>query len=166
MSTPRKQIQNQGKPDHRPVASKANKAAFDKKFTKTIIPLEGINAGFVRTKYFDNNNVEVVEEVTEAGQAPSTWYSKTTNTGSPHEQGLVIDETTGKNIAVTYDAKHAPLVASAPELLAALKQAITVMEETMQNLCDGDRDGEDQEAIDNLDAQIQQARAAIAKATA
>lgn len=31
MSTPRKQIQNQGKPDHRPVASKTNKAAFDKR---------------------------------------------------------------------------------------------------------------------------------------
>jgi len=51
----------------------------------------------------------------------NTWYSKTTNTGSPHEQGLVIDEATGKNIAVTYDAKHAPLVASAPELLVALE---------------------------------------------
>lgn len=43
-------------------------------------------------------------------------------------QGLVIDEQTGKNIAVTYDKKDAPLVAAAPELLEALKAAIERME--------------------------------------
>ena len=37
-------------------------------------------------------------------------------------QGLVIDEQTGKNIAVTYDKKDAPLVAAAPELLEACKK--------------------------------------------
>ena len=98
----------------------------------------------------------------------NTWYTANTGIGAwlgQFRQGLVNDKKTGKNIALVYDKKNAPLVAAAPELMAALKQAITVMEETMQNLCDGDRDGEDQEAIDNLDAQIQQARAAIAKAT-
>lgn len=159
MSTPQKQIQNQGKPDHRPVASKTNKAAFDKKFTKITIPLEGINAGFVRTKYFDKNNVEVVEEVTEAGQAPSTWYSKTTNTGSPHEQGLVIDEATGKNIAVTYDAKHAPLVASAPEMLAALENAVVLV----HHMAHGQRTT--LLDVEQAKAALPLIRAAIAKAT-
>jgi hypothetical protein len=47
----------------------------------------------------------------------TTWYeSKTGN-----HQGVVVDETTGATIAVTYDKANAPLVASAPELLAALE---------------------------------------------
>jgi len=51
-------------------------------------------------------------------QFTAKWYAKTINTGSAHEQGLVIEETTGRNIAVAYNAKDAPLLASAPDLLA------------------------------------------------
>ena len=46
------------------------------------------------------------------------WY--TANTGN--HQGLVIDEETGANIAVTYDKAHGPLVAEAPAMLAALQE--------------------------------------------
>ena len=49
------------------------------------------------------------------------WYSKTSNPDSPHEQGLVIDENTGANIAVSYNPKHAPLIAAVPALLRAVE---------------------------------------------
>lgn len=38
------------------------------------------------------------------------WHACKTNTDSPHEQGLIIDDENGANIAVTYDPKHAPLI--------------------------------------------------------
>lgn len=56
------------------------------------------------------------------------WYSKTTNVGSPSEQGLVIDESTGRNVAVAYDPKDGPLLAAAPELLAALELHIAFLD--------------------------------------
>lgn len=60
-----------------------------------------------------------------ANHPTNEWYAKLTNVGSPGEQGLVIDETTGASIAVTYDAKHAAVIAHAvnmfPKLLAALE---------------------------------------------
>lgn len=37
------------------------------------------------------------------------------------DQGLVIDQNTGANIAVVYDGNNAALIAAAPELLAALE---------------------------------------------
>jgi hypothetical protein len=49
----------------------------------------------------------------------TTWYSNSASTG----QGLVIDEETGENIAVTYKAENAPIVAAAPDLLEALEKA-------------------------------------------
>jgi hypothetical protein len=48
------------------------------------------------------------------------WYvGKTGN-----HQGLVIEEGTGRNVAVAYDKQDAPLLAAAPELLAVLKEAL------------------------------------------
>lgn len=41
-----------------------------------------------------------------------------------NHQGLVIDDDTGKNIAVTYDKADAPLVAAAPELLEVLQEIV------------------------------------------
>jgi len=35
-------------------------------------------------------------------------------------QGLIIEEGTGRNVAVTYDKADTPLLAAAPEMLAAL----------------------------------------------
>jgi len=50
-----------------------------------------------------------------------TWYTMTKPDDS---QGQVADETTGKTIAVSYDAKDAQLIAAAPDLLEAAKRAL------------------------------------------
>ena len=46
------------------------------------------------------------------------WYTPTKENAL---QGLVIDEVTGENIAVTYDPKNAQKIAALPELIEALK---------------------------------------------
>jgi hypothetical protein len=46
------------------------------------------------------------------------WYEA--KMGNDH-QGLVIEEATGRNVAVAYDKVDAPLIAAAPDLLAALE---------------------------------------------
>ena len=51
---------------------------------------------------------------------PGPWYAA--NMGNDY-QGLVIDEKTGANIAVTYDKRHAPFVAAAPAMYEALQDA-------------------------------------------
>lgn len=52
------------------------------------------------------------------------WYeSKTGN-----HQGLVIEEETGRNVAVTYDKADAPLVAAAPALLEALRTCLAYID--------------------------------------
>ena len=44
------------------------------------------------------------------------WYEGKTG----NHQGLIIEEETGKNIAVAYDKADAALIAAAPEMLEAL----------------------------------------------
>ncbi len=44
------------------------------------------------------------------------------------DQGLVIDDETGRNIAVAYDPKHTSLIAAAPDLLTALIQMLDAYE--------------------------------------
>lgn len=58
------------------------------------------------------------------------WY---TTTKTDDSQGLVCDENTGANIAVTYDPQDAPLVAAAPELLEALENLERVASYTFHN---------------------------------
>ena len=49
------------------------------------------------------------------------WYTK----NKPHDaQGLVIEESTGRTVAVTYDPKDAPLVAAAPQLAEAATELL------------------------------------------
>ena len=48
------------------------------------------------------------------------WYPKKGSSG----QGLVIDEDNGRTVAVAYDEKDAPLIAAAPELLAAIEDIV------------------------------------------
>lgn len=49
------------------------------------------------------------------------WYTKS----KPHDaQGLVIEESTGRTVAVTYDPKDAPLVAAAPQLAEAAAELL------------------------------------------
>jgi len=45
------------------------------------------------------------------------WYTSNTAT-----QGLIIEEETGRTIAVSYDKADAELIAAAPELLEALNK--------------------------------------------
>lgn len=47
------------------------------------------------------------------------WYEAFAGT----DQGLIIDEKTGENIAVSYDKANAPLIAAAPELLEVIEKA-------------------------------------------
>ena len=55
-----------------------------------------------------------------ATRGESSWYvGKTGN-----HQGIVIDQSTGRNVAVTYQAADAPLVAAAPELLDTLQAIV------------------------------------------
>jgi len=48
---------------------------------------------------------------------PGPWYA--VNSAGDH-QGLVISETTGKTIALTYDPKDKTIVSKAPEMFEAL----------------------------------------------
>lgn len=50
----------------------------------------------------------------------NAWYPADTG----NHQGLIICETTGANIAVCYDKAHAPLIAAAPQMLAALRHIL------------------------------------------
>ena len=56
----------------------------------------------------------------ESKHTVATWYEGSTGT----HQGLIIENGTGKNIAVTYDKADAPLIAAAPELLNTLKNYV------------------------------------------
>lgn len=46
------------------------------------------------------------------------WYAEQAAGG---HQGLVIDEESGRSVAVVYDPKDAPLLSAAPKLLEACK---------------------------------------------
>lgn len=50
---------------------------------------------------------------------PGPWYAK--NTAGDH-QGLVIEEGTGRTIALTYEPDDAPKLAALPDLVAALER--------------------------------------------
>lgn len=56
----------------------------------------------------------------------NTWYAKKAGN---YYQGLVIDEVTGENIAVTYKEENAALVAAAPALLNALERLVEAHDE-------------------------------------
>jgi hypothetical protein len=65
--------------------------------------------------YLKQKQTEKIE-MSESKHTPGPWHeSKTGN-----HQGLIIAET-GENIAVAYDEKDAPIIAAAPDMLAALK---------------------------------------------
>jgi len=58
-----------------------------------------------------------------------SWYHKNQGNG----QGLIIDEDTGRNVAVAYDSKDAALLASAPDLLAACQHVLGILESPAPN---------------------------------
>ncbi len=48
---------------------------------------------------------------------PGPWYKARMGNDS---QGLIVEEKTGRNVAVSYDVKDAHLVAAAPEMYEAI----------------------------------------------
>lgn len=87
---------------------------------------------------------------------PDLWYYKRTSAG----QALIISETNGRNVAVAYDEKAAPILAASPELLAHLTACAHALEEAKGKL--------DQFGCPSLAAfcasEAEQARAVVAKA--
>lgn len=79
------------------------------------------------------------------------WYTANLDT-----QGLIVDEETGRNVAVSYDAKDARLIAATPKLLKALENAVTLLE-AFQSKTDVPP-----AVLDNM---LYEARAAIREAT-
>jgi hypothetical protein len=91
------------------------------------------------------------------------WYAGNKRLQKDADQGLVTNEKTGENIAVTYKAENAYLVAAAPELLTAL----TALESQAHYMDNMQHSGlalypMDWSKINDL---CSQARDAIAKAT-
>jgi adenine-specific DNA methylase len=62
----------------------------------------------------------------------NNWY--VANIGNDH-QGLVIEEGTGRNVAVAYDKADATLLASAPEMLQALEALLWQWDNNDKQLC-------------------------------
>ena len=60
-----------------------------------------------------------------------TWYSSETGCAN---QALIIDEATGRNVAVVYEAEDAPLLAAAPRLMRFAEAMENVMVGIPQNL--------------------------------
>jgi hypothetical protein len=87
----------------------------------------------------------------------TTWHATTTNKGSAHEQGLIIDDN-GRNVAVSYDVANAELIATAPELLAALEYMLQADNDICENV--GTKSDQAMSRIAAIDA----ARNAIARA--
>ncbi len=52
------------------------------------------------------------------------WYGKNNSNG----QGLIIEEETGRNVAVSYDEKDTNLLAAAPELLKFAQDILRYVE--------------------------------------
>lgn len=55
----------------------------------------------------------------------SGWYAARGSGG----QGIVIEEGTGRNVAVTYEEKDAPLAAAAPEMAELLTKVLQSLDD-------------------------------------
>lgn len=84
------------------------------------------------------------------------WYVASMGS-DPFDQGLVTSEKTGENIAVTYKAENARLIAAAPDMLEALEVARKYAYDHISGF--GVREGNEAAQVYNI------IRAAIAKAT-
>jgi hypothetical protein len=62
-----------------------------------------------------------------------TWHAASTG----NHQGLVIEDETGRNVAVAYDKADAPLIAQAPAMLEALRTARAIVQDMIDT---ADRD--------------------------
>ena len=86
------------------------------------------------------------------------WYAKKAGNDS---QGLVLDAGTGRTVAVAYDAVDAPLLAAAPDLLAALV-ALAATARTFRNVPKAEQEWGplDDEALNAAFAAIAKAKGA------
>lgn len=55
----------------------------------------------------------------------TSWYAARGSGG----QGIVIEEGTGRNVAVTYEEKDAPLAAAAPEMAELLTKVLQSLDD-------------------------------------
>ena len=109
-------------------------------------------------KMSDKFEIPVGDE--QEGDQSSTpkWYAKTSAGG---HQGLVIDESTGRTVAVTYDPKDAVKVAAVNDLLEAAGDALACLENLRSiqqwDKKDGDEIDEAVDAKTKLQAAIRKA---------
>jgi hypothetical protein len=61
--------------------------------------------------------------MTQPAKHTPQWYAA--NMGNDH-QGLVVDEQTGRNVAVAYDKSDVHMLAAAPAMYEALKGMVTM----------------------------------------
>ena len=80
---------------------------------------------------------------------PGPWYAA--NMGNDF-QGLVVEEQTGKTIAVAYDKRDVHILAAAPAMYEALKELVTYLQDHVED-----------EALDNW-APVLKAAYALAQA--
>ena len=73
------------------------------------------------------------------------WYEASTG----GNQGLVVEERTGRNVAVSYDKKDARLIAAAPDMFAALQQ-VKAKVLTQHNFLSTATDQERRDALEHL----------------
>ena len=87
-------------------------------------------------------------------EAKKVWYAaKSAGPG----QGLVIDESDGRNVAVAYDEKDTPLLAAAPELANALIEVMESLENWMEIAEDDDKRDYDEDAMRDGRAALEKA---------
>lgn len=94
-------------------------------------------------------------ETNETKHTPQEWYAKPDSGG----QALIFSATEPRTIAVAYAENDGPLLAAAPELMAALEQSLALLDEAYTwNSKHGDNLWAEYPRVQN------NARAAIAKA--
>ena len=57
------------------------------------------------------------------------WYTKPIRHHTAFTQGLIVDDKTGRNVAVSYDPNDAELIAAAPDLADAAELALRELRE-------------------------------------
>lgn len=63
------------------------------------------------------------EDMTQPTKQTPQWYAA--NMGNDH-QGLIVDEQTGRNVAVAYDKSDVHILAAAPAMYEALRMLIAL----------------------------------------
>lgn len=98
--------------------------------------------------------------VEKVAHTPGPWGGRLQ--GGPYDQGLIISEATGANVAVVYNGPaDTDLLAAAPDLLAALElcraELAAIWDYEQQNQIDPDEPNSTREALDAAEAAIAKA---------